>query len=50
MRNWVWIKLITLDVLSSPLFGSIGFCRAEALGVRGEGMDVDEQHTVFPFL
>lgn len=35
MRNWDWIKLVVLDVLSSPFFGSIGFCRTEALGVGG---------------
>lgn len=35
MRNWSWIKVVALDALSSPFFGSIGFCRTEALGVRG---------------
>lgn len=44
MRNWGWIKLVVLDVLSSPLFGSISFCRTEVLGVEGGGGG----KTVFP--
>lgn len=44
MRNWGWIKLVVLDVLSSPFFGSISFCRTEALGVEGGGGG----KTVFP--
>jgi len=46
MRKWAWVKLVVLDVLSSPFFGPIGFCRTEALGVQ-EGREKKNDISIF---